>query len=92
MKGYSTHGGWSTLDRIKELESERDNYFPDLPFPPETPAIWICLIPGDCTYYEADMKLEDLTEIEIASHHILCAYDFNGGFLLLEPDLQQDPA
>lgn len=48
------------------------------------------MVDGRLWTYEADMKLEDLTEI--ASHHILCAYDFNGGFLLLEPDLQQDPA
>ncbi len=91
MKGYSTHGEWATLDRIRELESERDNYFPDLPYPPETPAIWICLSPENCFYYEPEMKLEDLTEIEIDSHYILCAYDSNGGFLLLEPDPHKFP-
>jgi len=91
LKGYSTHGGWSTLGRIRELECERDNYFPELPYPPETPAIWVCLSPEDCAYYEPEMRLEDLTEIEISSHHVLCAYDFNGGFLLLDSVLYKFP-
>ncbi len=88
MKAYSTHGNWSTLERIGELEKGRGNSFPDPPYPPETPAIWVCLFPGDCLYYEPEIMLEDLTEIVIAKHHVLCNYDFNGGFLLLEPQVK----
>jgi len=41
--GYNSHGAWSTLGEIRREEVERGNYFPNLNYPPETPAIWICL-------------------------------------------------
>lgn len=43
--GYNSHGEWSTLDEIREVETERGNYFPRSlkKFPGDTPAIWICL-------------------------------------------------
>ena len=45
LKGYSSHGEWSTFDDIREVELERGNYFPKSlkKFPSDTPAIWICL-------------------------------------------------
>lgn len=40
---YSSHGEWSNLRRIRDLELERQNLFPDLPdYLPVTPAIWVC--------------------------------------------------
>lgn len=40
-KGYNSHGKWSTIKNIQEIEIERDNPFPDVDYPDETPAIWI---------------------------------------------------
>jgi len=72
--------------RIRELEiEERGNYFPNLPYPDTTPCIWICLKPEDCFYYEPEYTREDLTEVEINEKSILCNFDYNGGFLLLQP-------
>lgn len=41
-KGYNSHGGWSTLGEIRATEKERDNPFPNLGYPDDTPAIWVC--------------------------------------------------
>lgn len=40
---YNSHGYWSSLGKIREIELERGNPFPDLAYPDDTPAIWICL-------------------------------------------------
>lgn len=41
---YNSHGVWSTLGEIRELEKgDRGNTFPDLNYPDDTPAIWVCL-------------------------------------------------
>lgn len=42
MKGYSSHGNWSTLGEIRRIEKERNNNFPDLPYSGSIPAIWVC--------------------------------------------------
>ncbi len=43
VKAYSSHGVWSTLRNIREIELERGNVFPDLPdYLPGTAAIWVC--------------------------------------------------
>lgn len=42
-KGYSSHGRWSTLGEIREVEIERGNPFPELIYPDDTPAIWFNL-------------------------------------------------
>jgi hypothetical protein len=39
--GYNSHGKWSTIENIREIETERGNPFPDVDYPDETPAIWI---------------------------------------------------
>jgi len=39
---YNSHGGWSTLGKIRAEEEERENYFPKVNLPPSTPAIWVC--------------------------------------------------
>ena len=89
MKVYSTHGSFSTLERIRELEVEdRGNDFINPPYPDSTPALWVCIKPEDCFYYEPNFTLENLTEITIEDKHTLCNYDGNGGFLLLSPILQ----
>lgn len=41
--GYNSHGYWSTLGNIREVEvEERGNPFPKTAYPNATPAIWIC--------------------------------------------------
>jgi len=49
--GYSSHGGWSSLGRIRELELGRGNRFPELEYPDETPAIWVCKTPREALRY-----------------------------------------
>ena len=40
--GYSSHGRWSTIKKIREVEVEdRGNPFPKTKLPNDTPAIWI---------------------------------------------------
>jgi len=39
--GYNSHGRWSTLKELKEIEQERGNPFPRTKLPGDTPAIWI---------------------------------------------------
>jgi len=90
--GYSSHGEWSTLGRIRELEEERDNFFPDLPYPDITPCIWVCLKAEDCLYYAPELTVEDMVEIEIDEKCVLCNYDYNGGFLLLYPSADRKAA
>lgn len=86
MLVYNTHGNWATLRKIRRIEvEERGNAFPDLPYSPETPCIWICLKPESCLYYEPEMDLENLVAIEIEENDVLTAYDENDGFLLLRP-------
>lgn len=38
---YNSHGKWTTLGRVRKLESERGNRFPTLEYPDDTPAIWV---------------------------------------------------
>lgn len=39
--GYNSHGRWSTLRELKEIEQERGNPFPKTKLPRSAPAIWI---------------------------------------------------
>lgn len=39
--GYNSHGRWSTLSELQEIEEERGNPFPKTRLPKNTPAIWI---------------------------------------------------
>ena len=90
MNVFNTHGYWTTLGRIRELEVEdRGNYFPDLPYPDDTMCIWVCIKAKDCKYYEPEIAVEDYVSIEVKEHHVLCAYDYNGGFLLLNPTVNK---
>ena len=42
VKAYSSHGSWSTLGKIRELEEERGNIIPKLPeYAPTTNALWV---------------------------------------------------
>jgi predicted transcriptional regulator YdeE len=42
VASYSSHGAWSTLKEIRELEEERGNKFPALAeYKPDTPALWV---------------------------------------------------
>ncbi len=55
VKAYNSHGGWSTLGKIRELEKEeRGNTFPELKFPNDTPAIWVCLSRRKALRYMVD--------------------------------------
>jgi len=78
---YNSHGIWSTLKHIKEIETERGNYFPSLSYPDDTPCIWICIYKNDVFRYHCD----DPEQIEVDEKSVLCAYDGDGGFLLLQP-------
>lgn len=40
-KGYNSHGKWSTISDIREIENDRGNPFPDVDYSDKTPAIWI---------------------------------------------------
>ena len=40
-KGYNSHGKWSTIENIRDIETERGNPFPDVDYPDDSPAIWI---------------------------------------------------
>lgn len=41
--GYNSHGEWSTLGQIRDVEIERENSFPPVTqYLDDTPAIWIC--------------------------------------------------
>jgi len=39
--GFSSHGHWSTLGELREIELERSNPFLKVGYPKKTPAIWI---------------------------------------------------
>jgi hypothetical protein len=42
VKAYSSHGAWSTLQNIRNLEKERENEFPELKeYRSSTPALWV---------------------------------------------------
>jgi hypothetical protein len=44
VTGYTSHGKWSTLGEIRHVETEeRSNWFPQIDYPDDTPAIWVCL-------------------------------------------------
>ena len=61
--GYNSHGRWSTLGNIREVEVEdRGNPFPKTKHPADTPAIWICFEKRDALRYAtlAD-RWEDIT-------------------------------
>jgi hypothetical protein len=51
--GYNSHGRWSTLGEIRELEvGDRGNQFPqNVQFPDDTPAIWITVNPRKAARY-----------------------------------------
>jgi hypothetical protein len=60
------------LGEIRQEEVERGNYFPALNYPPETPAIWICLTRRKAlrylalaeNWYHLDDETQPLTEEE----------------------------
>jgi len=39
--GFSSHGRWSTLGKLRDIETERGNPFPKISHPRKIPAIWI---------------------------------------------------
>jgi hypothetical protein len=42
LRAFNSFGEWSTIGKIRELELERENDFPDLSAHPDnTPAIWV---------------------------------------------------
>jgi hypothetical protein len=62
-RGYNSHGDWSTLAEIRELELERENDFPELPgCPDDTPAMWVTRTPRQAVRYGLSAsRWEDIT-------------------------------
>lgn len=65
--GWSSHGCWSTLGEIRELEVEdRENEFPEIHYPDETPAIWVCFSRREALRYL--VLASEVDEIEDPDH------------------------
>lgn len=98
MIGYSSHGRWSSLGRIRGLELERGNRFPELEYPDETPAIWVCKTPREALRYlltadewdreVGEGELELVSEVDRPEHSLIVAVDGDGGYLVLDIPVQ----
>ena len=100
MSVFNSHGYWSTLGRIRELELDRDNIFPDLSYPDGTPAIWVCGTRREAVRYllladewegvedgsrpVTEEELDAVAEIRLGGTEVIVASDGDGGYLLLD--------
>ena len=94
-RGYNSHGHWSTLGEIEELELERGNRWPNaIKLPRNSKAIWITVDPHIAAWYCMTSQDEEkgicrssfydqLHEIKFQKGDEIIHTDEQGGYVLV---------